>query len=531
MPNMSAHSMPLSIQLSYLYLQWQCQDGKASRYAALITFLNIWMWDGRDNLYYPESQVRKLSEWVNSEDRQVRAIALSGAVLMALRYGERLPKSFLDKFSQWADNELLRQEFIEIQKFLFTSVMGLKMQKKIHEEIFDKMHKEQQILREKLGMAEDEETKYEIAEEGNKRMESHIQKLNSMVQDGIDMNIGTFAALKGIDFFKELKNWFVDFDIDHNQLQFLGNKRIIANALFGHAELCDIDKYALASAINKISSVDSMQQQLPPEIFKQMNKADVAEGVLKERQDNAYRYTFQTLFRFFQFSPWKDEIANPFRLGPFLTDHSMLAPMISDSFLLQTSKLFIRNSFYSHSATYLRSWMHRNGRTDEALELLAHCDKYLTENQERLQCLLELEKRNPNNLRLIQETGLCLIQEKRYQEALERFFHLEVTENHLHGSARAIAWCSLMTGNIKRAKRYYQKLLKWDGGPSWEDFLNAGHCSWLSGDPVEASSLYSKYLATKKDNLTAFDNDYETLISLGLTANDIKLMRDTILDL
>ena len=129
------------------------------------------MWDGKDNLFYPESQVRKLSEWVNSEDRQVRAIALSGAVLMALRYGERLPKSFLDKFSQWADNELLRQELIEIQKFLFTSVMGLKMQKKLHEEIFDKMHKEQQILREKLGMAEDEETKYEIAEEGNKRMD------------------------------------------------------------------------------------------------------------------------------------------------------------------------------------------------------------------------------------------------------------------------------------------------------------------------------------------------------------------------
>mgnify|MGYP003548616781 FL=1 len=55
--------------------------------------------------------------------------------------------------------------------------------------------------------------------------------------------------------------------------------------------------------------------------------------------------------------------------------------------------------------------MQRNGQTDEALELLAYCDKYLGETGERLECLLELEKRHPNNMRMVQEVGLCLIQE------------------------------------------------------------------------------------------------------------------------
>lgn len=521
--------MPLSLQLSHLYLSWFCHNSKPSRYAALLTFMNIWMWDGKDMACFPKSQTDKLVQWVKHQDRQIRAVALSGMVLIAVRYGDKLPKSIVDMYCQWAEDDLLKEELIEIQRFFLTSITGLKIQKKLHDEFFSKMQKEQQIIREKLGMEEDEEARLEIAEEGNKRMMSFVQKLNNMAQDGIDMNIGTFASLCRLDFFQELENWFVDFDINHPQLQSLGEKKTLAKALFGHAELCDIDKYALASVIDKVSDADTMNQQIPEKLLEEIANKDMQDIILEERRRNAYRYTFQTLFRFFQFSPWRDQTVNPFRLGPFLSDYSILSPMISDSFLWESSKLFMRNSFFSHPATYLRSWMQHNGQTDEALELLAHCDKHLGEAQERLQCLIELEKRHPEDIRLIQETGLCMIQEKRYEEALQRFFHLEVMEKHLRGSARAIAWCSMMTGNLKRAKRYYQKLMDWEGGPSWEDLLNAGHCAWLNGNPVEASSLYGKYLSIHQDNLIAFDNDHDTLMSLGLGSDDISLMRDTII--
>ena len=521
--------MPLSVLLSYLFIDWHVRSGKTTRYATLVTFMNIWMWDGKEDSYFPELQTKMLMKWAEHEERQIRAVALSGAVLMVIRYGDKLPEFFTDAFSQWAENEQLKNEFIEIQKFLLTSITGLKMQKKLHDEVFDKIHKEQQIMREKLGMEDDEEIRMEIAEEGNKRMMSFVQKLNNMMQDGIDMNIGNFATLHRVEFFKELKNWFMDFDINHPHLQSLGDKKKIAETLFGHAEMCDLDKYAFASVVDKIAAADSITKQIPQQVLAKLPEEEMKIHLHNERERNAYRYTFQTLFRFFQFSLWKDQTVNPFRLGPFLSDHSILAPMITDKFLWESAKLFIKNSFYSHPATYLRSWMHRNGQTDEALELLAHCDKYLGENTERLDCLMELEKRHPDNMRMVQEVGLGLIHEKRYEEALQRFFHLEVTENYLHGSARAIAWCSMMTGNMTRAKRYYQKLMDWEGGPSWEDLLNAGHCAWLNGDPVEASKLYHKYQSIHKDELQAFDNDRDTLIDLGLSADDISLMRDTII--
>ena len=521
--------MPLSVLLSYLFIDWHVRDGKPSRYAAYVTFMNIWMWDGKDSAYFPQVQTKLLMKWVEHEDRQIRAVALSGVVLMVIRYGDKLPEYFTEEFNQWAEIELLKEEFIEVQKYLLTSITGLKMQKKLHDEVFDKIHKEQQIMREKLGIEDDEDIRIEIAEEGNKRMMSFVQKLNDMIQDGIDMNISNFATLHKVDFFKELRNWFMDFDINHPHLQNLGDKKKIAETLFGYAEMCDLDKYAFTYVVDKIASAESLANKIPHQVSDKLSEDEIKAHILGERQKNAYRYTFQTLFRFFQFSPWKDHTINPFRLGPFLTDHSILAPMITDKFLWESAQLFIKNSFFSHPAAYLRSWMQRNGQSDEALELLAHCYKYLGENTERMECLMELENRHPHNMRMVQEVGLCLIQAKRYEEALQRFFHLEVTNNYLHGSARAIAWCSMMTGNMARAKRYYQKLMDWDGGPSWEDVLNAGHCAWLNGNPVEASRLYNKYLFMHKDNLNAFDNDHETLISLGLSADDISLMRDTII--
>ena len=86
----------------------------------------------------------------------------------------------------------------------------------------------------------------------------------------------------------------------------------------------------------------------------------------------------------------------------------------------------------------------------------------------------------------------------------------------------------MMLGNKERAQRYYHKLLQWKGGPSWEDVLNAGHCAWIQGNPIEASNLYNRYLAMHEDNLEAWDHDRETLLELGLSDDDINLMRETI---
>ena len=65
--------------------------------------MNIWMWDGKDARYFPQHQTELLLQWVESEDRQVRAVALSGVVLMVIRYGDKLPQYFSAIFGKWAE--------------------------------------------------------------------------------------------------------------------------------------------------------------------------------------------------------------------------------------------------------------------------------------------------------------------------------------------------------------------------------------------------------------------------------------------
>ena len=377
---MNKHAnMPLSLQLAYLYTKWYTDDGFPDRYSAYIHFLTLWLWDGKDISLFPTTQAKDLIDMSRNVTRQTRSVALIGITMLVMRFGDRLPQFVKDAFVQWAEKDHLREEFIEVQKYYITSVTGLQIQKKLHDEVFVQLQKEQQILRDKLGMTDDEETRMELTEEGNKKMQSFAKRLSNLAKDGIDMNVSTFGQLRSIDFLKDLENWFIDFEITHPELKQLGDKLPLAKALFNHAELCDLDKYAMSLMIDKLQTPENLLKQLPVDLLNRMqDDFDVRDAYLEEREDNAYRYTFQTLFRFFLYSPWASELVNPFKMEPFLADYSILSPIIGDKFLLESAKLFVQNSFYNHAKAHLRSWIQRNRRINPCFHLTCRkCDHSL----------------------------------------------------------------------------------------------------------------------------------------------------------
>lgn len=522
---------PILLDITLLLARWRIEDTTPSRYAAMLHFLYLWMWDAKNPETFPRSTAMDFMDWAESEKRDLRAVCLTGCVLLALRYNENIPSCMEERLQQWTNNDVIKTELIEVQKFLLNTIFGQQLQKRMELKLKEKIEREQQIIRDKLGVAEDEEIREEITQEGERRIQHYIQKIGGMVKDGLDLNIATFATVARTDHFKTLRNWLAEFHSSRVPLGLTGKEEKTARGVLAHIEMCDLDKYAISHMFMQPPKFGIITQMLPNALLSAVEKEDETLWDKQEQENinsNAYRYAMQNFYRLFCFSPWRKDMVNPFSQAFFVSDCPTLSPLISDQFLWDIANVLIRLSLWSHPAVYLRSWMHRNGETDEALRLLALCDKHNGDTAERLRCLMELECRNPEDLKVVQETGICLIQEKRYNEALQRFFHLELSETHLHSSARAIAWCSMLSGNMERAKRYYKKLLHWEGGPSWEDFLNAGHCAWLSGNPVEASQLYRKYLALKDDDLKAWDNDESVLLSLGLEEEDISLMRETI---
>ena len=166
---------------------------------------------------------------------------------------------------------------------------------------------------------------------------------------------------------------------------------------------------------------------------------------------------------------------------------------------------------------------------------LQHCYARLGRYEEQLECLQELEEKYPDDVHIQTETGLCLIQLERWEEAQKRFYRLEYRGHRVLPSQRAVAWCALRMGDFVVAKRYYERLLT-NPQAKWEDYLNMGHVHWLSGETAQALPLYHEYVrryATSNpkstDLMIPFDQDFEVLRQLGKSATDIAIMRDLII--
>ena len=95
-------------------------------------------------------------------------------------------------------------------------------------------------------------------------------------------------------------------------------------------------------------------------------------------------------------------------------------------------------------------------------------------------------------------------------------------------ASRALAWCSVLTGDVKQARRYYSKIIS--SSPRTDDFISAGHAAWIDGDMNEAASLYLR--AASDTGLEEFNRkfyaDSEVLSKYGIDRNEIMLMMDIV---
>jgi tetratricopeptide (TPR) repeat protein len=112
---------------------------------------------------------------------------------------------------------------------------------------------------------------------------------------------------------------------------------------------------------------------------------------------------------------------------------------------------------------------------------------------------------------------------------MHEFFKAEYLNPDMTAATRAIAWCSILTDDIKQARKYYDKLLlKEEQG---EDLLNAGHAAWIDGDTKAAVELYSRaYAELKREEfLKRMQSDKEILKTHGISNYDITFMSDIVI--
>lgn len=463
------------------------------------------------------------------------------------------------KLKDMCNNPRFTIDMQNLQKLIIESLSTHEVDRKMREEIIPAMLKSHNFNPEKFGI----DSLEEISESNPewKNFEQQVGKLAELEAAGADIYYSTFSTLKRYPFFNNAANWLYPFEENHpgipKQIRKTGLKGI-ANALLKSDVLCDSDKYSFCMLTTQMTDgqVNMIISQLP-----EMGGYDTA---IAQTSESTCRNYLRNLFRFFYLYSGKSKPANPFETDMSLLDCNELAEAFKDKteinkisayaikkgkydmaisfLLLSETKGFAdsevyqelgfcyqkKKSYFDAIAAYEKANA-LSGDSKWTLQHLAQTNRIVGNYKDALNYYRLLETAKGEDAKIAFRCGECLVHLESYDDAMHEFFKAEYLDPDMTAATRAIAWCSILTDDIKQARKYYDKLLlKEEQG---EDLLNAGHAAWIDGDTKAAVELYSRaYAELKREEfLKRMQSDKEILKTHGISNYDITFMSDIVI--
>lgn len=392
-----------------------------------------------------------------------------------------------------------------------------------------------------------------------------MRELSEIQAEGGDVMMSTFSRLKGFPFFNDIVNWFRPFSEEQPEVVASGVSELMITTIGGTGALCDSDKYSM---VFSMTQVPEAQRRMMLDQFKAygMNEAEIRSAALDgrriTRESIAADYV-RNLYRFFKLFRRKGEFRDPFASPVNLPSIDMLADAVGDTDTLQlVAEFYFKRGYHVDALGLYNLLMDRGvndwriyqkagyclqmlGRTAQALEMyerselinsgslwtlrrMAHCLRQLGRPKEALDCYRRIEAKRPDDLNVSMAIGHSLLEMGRPAEALKAYFKVEFMEPESKRSWRPIAWCSLLTGDMERARDYYHRLLAADA--SSEDYLNAGHLAMLESRFRDAVELYRRSRSMGSVEPDAFERTILSDLAMFGDRQPDRLMIDLVIE-
>ncbi len=529
--------------------------------------------------YFDIRKFMLLFDAYQHSSNEVNQRALVGIALIVFMYDERLSiyPEVAARINLLNEDTNFSNEMNRIQIQLLRSRETKKIDKKMREEIIPEMMRNVNISRkldiddnDEENASDDQNPDWEDWMERS-GMNDKLKEMSELQMEGADVYMSTFAQLKTYPFFHDMANWFYPFDAQHSSVvrafSTTANKRnILLDSILQSGFFCNSDKYSFCLTITQIppNQREMMTQQFEAQ-NEALSEAKHYEKMLaySQRAETISNQYIQDLYRFFKIYPRRHEFRDLFEESLnlqycktlkdtfnnvehmltlagyfFAKDYLLEALMLYQDIIKETEEnaeiyqkigyCFQKNKNYSKAIeAYLQAdllkpdnvWTNRH---------LAISYRQSGQYDKALEYYKKVEAAQPENLTVILQIGLCLAELKQYDEALAYFFKLEYLDNESIKSQRAIAWCSFVTRKFEQAMKYYSKIL--EKKPQMQDYLNAGHIAWVTGNIDTAVQRYAiaLTLSDKTVFINQFDKDKEILFKLGINKNDFPLMIDLI---
>ncbi len=454
-----------------------------------------------------------------------------------------------------------------------------KIDKRMREEILPEMMKNPMLRRPRFGGDETEEP-----EDGNPEWEKWIDRsqignklseLGELQLAGADVYMSTFSQLKHFPFFKKISHWFYPFDPQYPGVSSLpiNGQPSFLNLLLHSDTFCNSDKYSFCFTLMQMP--ENQRKYMATQIDAQQELSDEMKERIREMTDGARspaaevvsRQYIQDLYRFFKLWMRRNELHDIFNDPLDLWNRQLFSKALHDrDCIVKLADYLFSHGYLPEAGTlygeYLRlydrahaelwqkaGYVHqKSGDYEKAIECyrqadlfapdnvwnnrhLAQCYKKKGDYGKAIEYYKKVEQAQPDNLNLAFQLGQCLIELERYGEALAYFFKIEYLDKGSRNARRAIGWCSFIMGKHAEARKYYDRLIS-EPDPGMEDWMNAGHVYYLSGETSQAIAYYRQAHALCGNHdrfLEAYLADKKDLLRQGMNETDFYILPDELI--
>lgn len=559
-----------------LFQQIQGEDypGKLEK-AITVSALTLNLWR-----MFDEDKLMLLFDCCESADQQIKQRALVGLCFILAKYNAFLSyfPIIRNRLVLMADNEHTLENFRNIIKQIIGTTETEKISKKLQEEILPEIVKVSPQIKDKMDMenllnSDDwEETNpqwQDMIEESG--ISDKLQELSELQMEGADVYMSTFSMLKSFPFFSDTVNWLLPFDPSHTAVHnlFKNDEKSILSAFVGSQAMCNSDLYSFCLSILQMpeSQREMMKQSFKLE-SEQLDEMKKDEALLTPDlvAKNLSKQYIQDLFRFFKLYPQRKDFSDMFNFSLGL-HHTFLFDILSanSDLKIQIAEYYFSKKMYVEALELFESILKDTEPTAALYQKIGYSYQKTSQLTQALNAYTKADMIQPDDLWTIKKIALCYrltgnfdkalefykhadflrpnqpgtlmqianchLRNKNYKEALNIYYKLEAEDNDNVKVLRAISWTLFVSGNIKQAWYYMDKILQIS--PQAHDYMNAGHIAWCQNQRKETIGHYRKSLDLQQYNwelfLDGFKEDIPYLKSNGVDTNEIPLMLDELL--
>lgn len=512
--------------------------------------------------FYSERTLMTLLRAAAVQNTSVQVRATVGAVLVMARWPHRsntpsinIQLDSLRESSHWSkDVELTLLQLIRTADVE-------KISRQMQEEIIPQMMKLRPDLYKRMenpdDMIEMNPEWEELLEKSG--LQSKLEKLSEMQNEGGDLFFSAFSMLKGYSFFNHPSAWFLPFETERSEVaEILGHDLTMGEMVSLAPTMCDGDKYSFVLSLNQLP--EAHKQAITRQLEQSnINLAELAGSELmpeeQARQSILARYV-QDLYRFFRLFRRKGEFEDPFaRIVNPVGIPALAADFRQDDKLRLVAEFFFKHEHWQEAIELFRqvkpdaqSWqkiglaLRKTGHHLEAAEAfekadMMHPDSTWTLRQmgrafraagmpeKALSAFNRLEAIEPDTAANALNLGYCHLELGNYHEALHNFYKAEFMDETSSKPLRPIAWGAFINGDLETSRKYYDRLMALET-PLPADYLNMGHLALAMGNMREALNFYRLYSSDPETLLKALRADSDVLAAAGVDITILPLIAD-----